>query len=164
MKTLLLPLFVLLSSVKMASAYDYSAWQVSESVDEIHGTKVVMIYKNTSKSHYPDWKGDITLNFRDKGGRMEAWVSYPGTFLDNEDIDIVYRIDDETPMRLKCGVSSDYQAAWIDNGWWFAKQLAGREKLVVRVQPYGESPITCTFELEGMAEAFRPFKFHEKYK
>lgn len=139
-------------------------WIVAESVDEIYGTKIVSIYTKASKSFYPDWKGDISLNFREKNGQFEAWISYPGTYLHNERIDVVYRIDDAPPMQLTCGVSTDYQAAWINNGWGFAKQLAGRKTLVVRVQPYSESPITCTFDLDGMAKAFQPHAFHKRHQ
>ncbi|OOO46408.1 hypothetical protein BS630_25470 [Rhizobium laguerreae] len=74
---------------------------------------------------------------------------------------ISYRVDERKAAQKSFDVSTDNQALGLWSGGSaipFAKQLFGGKKLVIRVTPYNESPITTTFDITDIENAAKPVR------
>ncbi|RLP21993.1 type VI secretion system-associated protein TagO [Mesorhizobium sp. YM1C-6-2] len=75
--------------------------------------------------------------------------------------DITYRLDDQKARTVKGDVSTDNRAI----GLWAGgksipviKQMFSRDKMIVRMTPYSESPFTATFDIKGTEEASKALR------
>lgn len=70
--------------------------------------------------------------------------------------DITYRLDDQKARTVKGDISADTRALGLWDGGKsipMIKQMFGRDKMIVRMTPYSESPFTATFDIKGTEEA-----------
>jgi len=75
--------------------------------------------------------------------------------------DIDYRVDTEKAKKVSGSASTDNKALGLWGGGKsipVIKQMIGKEKIVVRMTPYSESPFTATFNIAGLAEAVKPLR------
>ncbi|MDP8249597.1 type VI secretion system-associated protein TagO [Pseudochrobactrum saccharolyticum] len=80
--------------------------------------------------------------------------------------DVTYRLDSEKAKTTSMTASTDNRALGLWTGGKsipVIKQMIGKEKLVVRMVPYGESPITATFNITGLEEAIKPLRTECKW-
>lgn len=63
----------------------------------------------------------------------------------------------EAPARTeRWTVSTDKEATFARSAVPLLKEMNGKEKLVLRVTPYGENPVTAIFDLKGFEAAIKP--------
>jgi type VI secretion system protein VasI len=93
---------------------------------------------------------------RYKEGRLECFINY-GFFLGTTTTLVTTRLDKNEPKTHDWDVSSDHKAIFYPSGVnWFVKSMANSTSLIVRLTPYGESPVTTSFDLTGLAQAIEP--------
>jgi type VI secretion system protein VasI len=95
---------------------------------------------------------------RHKEGDLEVYITFRD-YLGSDTTMVTMRLGTSPASQSKWGVSTDGKAIFYpaDNNE-FVKQLLENERLVIRLTPYGESPITSTFDLKGLKEAIEPMK------
>ena len=72
---------------------------------------------------------------------------------------MTYRIDKLPAEAHRWSISTDFEATGLWNGASaipFIRSLFGHETLLVRVTPYGASPATAVFDIEGLQAAAAP--------
>ena len=77
-------------------------------------------------------------------------------FLGSRGIKVEYRIDRQTTRETRWLISSNSTAAGLWNGSGsipFIRKLFGAERLLIRVTPYNESPVTVSFAIGGLRTA-----------
>jgi type VI secretion system protein VasI len=75
--------------------------------------------------------------------------------------DIEYRVDSEKSRKVDGTASTDNRALGLWGGGKsipVIKQMIGRQKIVVRMTPYSESPFTATFDISGLEESIKPLR------
>lgn len=75
--------------------------------------------------------------------------------------DIEYRIDSEKSKKVDGTASTDNKALGLWGGGRsipVIKQMIGKQKVVVRMTPYSESPFTATFDISGLDESIKPLR------
>lgn len=99
----------------------------------------------------------ITLVLRCKENTTSAYLSthchLASSFGGYDKVE--YRIDDKKAKTRSMDESTDSSALGLWSGRKaipFVKELFGGEKLLVRFTPYGESPVTATFDITGIEE------------
>ena len=99
-----------------------------------------------------------TLLIRYEEQSLEVFISFD-KFLGSQGGDVTVRIGQSPARQEKWGLSTDSKAIFCpgDNRA-FVKELLEADRLVVRLTPYGESPITATFDLTGLTEAIEPMR------
>lgn len=69
---------------------------------------------------------------------------------------IQYRLDDAPAQTVRASESTNNRALGLWNGGRsipVLKQMIGKERIIVRMTPYGENPFTATFDISGFEEA-----------
>ncbi len=75
--------------------------------------------------------------------------------------DVTYRLDNEKARKVEMEESTDNKAIGLWSGGKsipIIKQMLGKNEMVVRMTPYGQSPFTATFKIAGLAEAIEPLR------
>ncbi|NTB96921.1 hypothetical protein G6M84_10370 [Agrobacterium tumefaciens] len=75
--------------------------------------------------------------------------------------DIQYRVDAEKSKTLSATESTDNRALGLWSGGKaipFIKEMIGKEKLVVKMTPYGENPFTATFNIGDLDTVLGPLR------
>jgi type VI secretion system protein VasI len=74
---------------------------------------------------------------------------------------VTWRLDEDKPVTKEMQASTDNRAL----GLWSGKQAIpalksffGKERMVVRITPFGMSPIEATFDIRGLEEAVQPLR------
>lgn len=97
-----------------------------------------------------------SLMIRYKEGQLEVFVSLDD-YLGSDSIPVTVRIGTSPAKQEEWGISTDGKAIFCpsDNKA-FLEKLLRSDRLVIRLTPYGESPVTATFDLVGLSEAIQP--------
>lgn len=126
-------------------------------VDDSTNVFLVLDATGTIKGKF----GDSTqpqLHVRCKERKTEIYVVW-GVYLGLGETDVLHRLDDTPARTLEWTLSTDNEATFFPgNDQAFARELQKHEKLLLRVTPYGESPVTATFMLAGLENAIDPLK------
>jgi type VI secretion system protein VasI len=98
------------------------------------------------------------LYVRCKERKTEVFVVWD-VYLGIGETDVLNRLDDSPARTLEWSISTDYKATFYPgNDIAFARELQKHERLLLRVTPYGEKPVTATFDLAGLENAIEPLK------
>lgn len=90
-----------------------------------------------------------TLTIRFMENELSAYINY-GIFLGSDTLAVTHRIDRNQAETTNWGVSTNREAAFYGgNIGDFISQIEKAETLIVRLTPYGESPVTVTFTPSG---------------
>lgn len=87
------------------------------------------------------------------------WNTYVGddsNSVYDEYKNVEVRIGDAPAKTERWSVSTDKQATFAGAAVPTLKQMVGKEKLALRLTPYGENPITAVFDLQGIRVALKP--------
>ena len=77
-------------------------------------------------------------------------------FLGSDRIDVEYRIDRAAAQRGRWSISTDHHAAGLWRGAGaipFIRRLLGKDRLLIRLTPYGENTSTVSFTVTGLETA-----------
>ena len=99
-----------------------------------------------------------TLIIRHKEGELEVYITF-GTYLGSDSTSVTVRMGALPAEQSEWGLSTDGKAIFCptDNAA-FVRKLLENDRLVIRLTPYGESPVTSAFDLKGLSEAIQPMK------
>jgi type VI secretion system protein VasI len=98
------------------------------------------------------------LYVRCKEHKTEIYVAWE-VYLGIDSTDVLHRLDDRPARTLDWGISTDHKATFYPgNDTAFARELIKYERLLLRVTPYGESPVTATFTLSGLENAIEDLR------
>ena len=96
------------------------------------------------------------LIIRYKESKLEAYVAF-NFFITTESTEVTTRVGNNAAETRQWSTSSDYEAVfypgYVES---FIKELSQANTLVVRLTPYGESPVTASFTTTGLSEAAKP--------
>lgn len=133
-------------------------WRVSSSTSPVDDSKTVVLRLNANNSVSNAYKTSIpTLILRCQERDTEAYVTYE-MFIDTEEAWVTYRFDKNKAEEGTWGVSSDHEALFIPRAISFIKTLLQSETLFVRVTPYGEGPVSVSFDLRGLSQVIGPLQ------
>ncbi len=100
--------------------------------------------------------GTPTMMIRFREEKFDCFISYP-LFIGSDTTDVTARIDRQQPVTRKWNISTDHKAIFAPgDARQFVRYMTTAESLVVRLTPYGESPVTTTFDIRGLNEAIAP--------
>lgn len=136
------------------------AWRVSTETSPIDDSTNVHLALDSTNSITGRFGSNAQprLYIRCKEKTTEVFVVWD-VYLGIDETDILHRLDDRPARTLEWSISTDYKAAFYPgNDISFARELQKHDKLLLRVTPYGESPVTATFELAGLENAIESLK------
>lgn len=99
-----------------------------------------------------------SIMIRYKEGDLEVYITF-GTYLGSDSTMVTTRLGSSPATQREWGLSTDGKAIFCptDNAQ-FVRQLLANDRLVIRLTPFGESPVTSTFDLTGLSEAIAPMQ------
>ena len=100
----------------------------------------------------------IRLLLRCKSHKTEAYIDWDA-YLGMDATLVTTRIGKHKAVQSEWQISTDYQATFYPGGGaGFIRQLLGQDRLVVELTPYGDSPVTAIFMLDGIDQVVEPIK------
>jgi type VI secretion system protein VasI len=75
--------------------------------------------------------------------------------------DVTIRLDDDKAFTYSMNESTDNKSLGLWSGGKsipLIKKMFGKRRMIIRAVPYGESPFTATFPIEGVEEAVKPLR------
>ena len=149
------------ASADTPRAEDPGDWELRRSSNPIDDTPTVVM-SLPAESGGSRFGNRIRFIARCQSNTTEAyavWHDYVGD--DSNDVYdewkwVEVRIGEAPSERQRWGVSTDRQAtfapSWAGN---LLKRMVGEDRLILRVVPYGESPVTAIFDIRGMEGPLR---------
>lgn len=101
-------------------------------------------------------RAEITVRCTEN--KTDVIVNYPDIFLSNRNISVEYRLDKDKSQKSNWTPSSNYQAMFIPKPISFIQSMFDKERLTIRVTPYGKSPIISTFNISGLKDSIEPLR------
>jgi type VI secretion system protein VasI len=98
-----------------------------------------------------------TLILRCQEKKTNAFIGFD-FYLGIGEVEVTTRLDKEKAKTTTWNASSDHQAVFAPNAVGFVRELAKHSSLFVRLTPYGESPVSTSFDLRGIVEAVKPLQ------
>lgn len=147
-------------AVARRRAVGEGAWHTSTETSPIDDSTNVHLSLDSSDT-IPGQFGDTVrpqLYVRCKERKTEVFVVW-GVYLGIGETDILHRLDNSPARTFEWSVSTDYKAAFYPaSDIAFARELLQHDRPLLRVTPYGEKPVTATFDLAGLQNAIEPLK------
>lgn len=133
-------------------------WNVSTETSPIDNSQNVYLVLEANES-IPGLAGRVqpVLVMRCKEGRTEAYINWK-VYLGLDTTTVLTRLDGENATRTTWSISTDNKATFHSHADRFLRQLAGHQKLLAQVIPFGESPAMVTFSTAGLDEAAKPLQ------
>jgi len=134
-------------------------WQLRTDVSPIDDSKSYFLSREATEPVGSGFMSSTpTLMVRYKERELEVYVTF-GTYLGSDSTPVTVRMGTSPASQEEWGLSTDGKAIFCptdDSA--FVDQLLQNDRLVIRLTPFGESPVTATFDLTGLAEASKPMK------
>ena len=129
-------------------------WRVSEKSSPIDDSKTVVgiLDADASVPVGPYKRTQPKLILRCSENVTSAYLVY-NVFLGSDTTEVTTRTDSDRALTWNWNISSDHNAVGLwegDTAIPFIKTMLGKERLVVRLTPYSESPVTVSFTLNGL--------------
>ncbi len=97
-------------------------------------------------------EGVPTFMVRFSEGKTTMYISYP-FFLSTQEMPVTFRFGDYEASTEQCGISTDHKAVFLPYSFAdFLDTIDEVSKIVVRLTPYGESPVTSVFDVAGFRD------------
>ena len=126
-------------------------WGISTDVSPIDDSKTVICRLDADDSvrvGYDTIKPTMLVRYKE--GELEAYIVYD-TFLGSDSIPVTVRFGKGSAESMTWSISTDHKAAFISGDIaQFINRLELVDSLVVRLTPYGESPVTVSFSPKGV--------------
>ena len=128
-------------------------WRITTDVSPIDDSRSVFCFLDADESVKVGYNTiKPTLIIRYKEGELDGYISYD-TFLGSDTITATLRFGKGSAEQATWGISTDHQAAFIRGDVAnFVNRLERVDSFIVRVTPYGESPVTVSFSPQGIDE------------
>ena len=133
-------------------------WDVSITTSEIDDSQKVILSLSSDNTIYSSYRTERpSLYLRCAENKTEAYIAW-GVFLGSDNTKVLLRYDKEKAKTRRWGLSTDHKATFVRGNIPFIKKLLKHKKLLLRVTPYSDSPVTATFDLRGLNEAIKPLR------
>lgn len=130
---------------------ELGAWQVKNSVDPMTDKGIFIAALPSKTLSKRGLKRSMIVRCQD--GTTEVFVDFREYF--SKYAAVTARFDSNEPIEENWSLSTDNVAAFHREPLPFAKKLLTARKLVLRTQPYNESPVTLEFDLSGASTALQ---------
>jgi type VI secretion system protein VasI len=126
-------------------------WQLREDVSPIDDTRSVSGYLEADAPQKIGYRTITpTLIVRYKEKKLSAFINY-GAFMGSDTVEVTIRYGKEEPMTQEWDDSTDHKAIFAPgDGAYLVRKIKEVPSFVVRVTPYGESPVTASFSTAGI--------------
>lgn len=98
----------------------------------------------------------ISLVARCSSNKTDIYINW-NDYLGSE-AQVLTRVGTNTAETANWSMSTDSKGTFHRNPENFIRELLETNKLVAQTTPYGESPVTAIFNLEGIANAIKPLR------
>ena len=149
----LAPLVLLMMAVPAAAQPAKAKWAFHESRDPMTDEMTALLSRPANEGK------------RESEHRLRSWEHLGHDRLGavpagTEDIRVTHRLDSQPAVDSEWSISSDHRATIFpfDKTRDLARGLSMANRLMARVTPYGEVPVTVTFSLAGLTEALPRLK------
>lgn len=88
----------------------------------------------------------------------DLFITYKKIFLNTESIQVEYRLDDNKSIKATWGISTDYKATFARKPINLIKSMFNKDRMLIRLTPYGDSPIVAKFNISGLKESIEPLR------
>jgi type VI secretion system protein VasI len=126
-------------------------WSISTDVSPIDDSKTVICRLDADASvrvGYDTIKPTMIVRYKE--GELEAYIVYD-TFLGTDSIPVTLRFGKGNAENATWSISTDHKATFIRGDIaQFINKMERVDSLVVRLTPYGESPVTISFSPKGV--------------
>lgn len=147
------------STISTVSSEGNSKWRVTKKSSPIDDSVNVFMHLSANemiKGRYGD-KIAPSIIIRCKENETEMYITWD-MYLGIGDVEVIYRFDKETAQTADWSVSTTREASFVNKPISFIKSMIDKDSLLLRVTPYGESPVTATFPISGLKEAIVPLQ------
>jgi len=147
---------------------DHGKWALRTSVSPIDDSKIY-IFSLTANEFLSVGHKSITpiLTARYNDGNLEIFISYNDLFIGTDSTQVTSRFDKEEALTIAWAISTDHETVFMPLTNFSKLQgpmMKGAKTLVVRLTPYGESPVTSSFDIAGFDEASGPIVLEDAKK
>ena len=126
-------------------------WGISTDVSPIDDSKTVICRLEADESvrvGYDTIKPTMILRYKER--ELEAYIVYD-TFLGSDSIPVTLRFGKGNAESATWSISTDHKATFIRGDIaQFINRLERVDSFIVRLTPYGESPVTVSFSPKGV--------------
>ncbi len=130
-------------------------WVMSESKSKIDDSACyTLICEGNELLGWRKEKPELVIRYME--GKSSFYIVFP-MYLGSNEATVTIRFDSDEAITETWNISTDGHAVFAP---WSARDvinsLLSSQKLIVRLTPYGESPITCTFHVTGLKDVIAP--------
>jgi len=125
-------------------------WYVNEKEDPITDERILTLYTNSKESqkfNYGRKTGKLLI--RSTNRNLELFVNWGG-FITTQSTKVTYQIGDNEPKSEYWTMSTDHKATFSRRSIKIVKEMRYEKRSLFRVTPYGDSPITYSFDITGL--------------
>ena len=130
-------------------------WVISESKSKIDDSvSYTLICEGDELVGWRKEKPGLVIRYLE--GKSSFYIVFP-MYLGSREATVTIRFDSDEAITETWNISTDGHAVFAP---WSAREvinsLLPSQKMIVRLTPYGESPITCTFHVTGLKDVIAP--------
>lgn len=135
-------------------------WKVDIKTSPIDDSKNVVISVNGNDSFRSSFGNVInpTLYIACRENKTELFIDWD-VYLGLSETSMIHRIDKQKAIKREWSISTNTKAVFYDgNVIDFIRKLQNGNQLFAQITPYGESPVSTTFNLNGLSEVIKPLQ------
>ncbi len=138
---------------------DVGKWLIRSAQSDVDDSTNVFLLLNANEevgSGYKQSRPQIVLRCMEN--KTNAYMDW-GQYLGIGETRMLTRIDAQKATTRTWNISTDNKAVFVrGSDITFTKSLMGHEKLLAKITPYSENPVTVTFDIHGLSEAIKPLR------
>jgi type VI secretion system protein VasI len=135
-------------------------WRLRTDVSPIDDSKSYILSLDANEELKVGFKSVTpTLIVRYKEGDLELFINYGNLFIGTNTTQVTTRIDKAEAANAEWAISTDHKAIFAPPKTYNSlttPMMKGARTLVVRLTPYGESPVVTSFDVSGFGDAYGP--------
>ena len=132
--------------------FPVNKWRIDIETSQIDDTETVIALNEANERVHSGYKSYTpTLIVRYKEGELEAYIS-TDDYLGSDEIAYTVRYGKQKAQDGYANISTDSKAFFLRNPKEFINKITEVDKVLFRLTPYGENPITFTFDTAGIKE------------
>jgi type VI secretion system protein VasI len=137
-------------------------WIMQVAKDDLDGKATTTVYRTATKMvdgplHMPQ---PVALVVRCDKDTTDVIVKWPTVIESdvNAGVKVKYRIDDSAITSDTWTRSTSLEAVYVNKPVDLLKKMIAKKELVVQLTPFQGSPVSVTFNLDGLADALKPIR------
>lgn len=132
------------------------SWKTATQKSKLDDSQNVYIALQADEPIQTPYKGMIypKMIVRCAENKTSMIISFD-TFLSNDDIKVMYRIDKEKARTVWWNVTTDFDSLYVPNPIPLLRKLKDEDQIYIKVTPYGQNPISANFYVHGLFNAIK---------